>query len=343
MRQLFDWIQRKKSRRSEGPESRYARQVLLSLAGVVVLMLVASLSAFLLSLRGPEQTLVPDVRQKELVAALIDLQDRELYPRIQMRVFSDPALRGKVVEQNPTAGTVVRAGRRISLVVSEGPVVDRVDDFIGRDLEDVRSELQLLFTTFDVIKQIGAVSYVFDRSEPGTILEQSPSPGTEITGFTLVDLVVSRGPDVERTALASYVALGYEQAIRRLASANRPFTFALTQASGAAEGTVVGQDPAPGTEVAQNQLVALTISPVIEPEPGMVFGIFERVLPNYPVAVELTLESVDPDGERAVIFSMRHPGGPIAIPYLLEEGTTLVLSRFNTEVVTYRVQPRTVN
>ncbi len=338
MKRVSDLLYKMKSRRSDGGESQYTRMVLFSLAGVVILMLVASLSAFLLSLRGPEQTLVPDVRRRELPAALMELQDRELNPRIQMRVFSDPELRGKVVEQDPAAGTVVRAGRRVNLIVSEGPVVDRVDDFTGRSLEDVRVELQLLFTTFDAVKQIGAVSYVFDSSEPGTILEQSPLPGTEITGFTTVDLVVSRGPDVERRPLASFVGLSYDQAIRRLATENRPFVFTVAPATTTGlPGGVVSQEPAPGTEVAQNARVTLTIAPVTNPPEGRVFGIFERELPNYPVAVELTLDAVDLDGEREVIFAMRHPGGRLAVPYVLEPGTTLVLSRFNTEVLTYRV------
>lgn len=339
MNRFFHWIHRAKSRRVEGEESRYFKMVMFSLFGIILLMVIAALTAFLLSLRGPQQTLVPEVRRKDLAEALLELQDRELNPHIQMRVFSDPSLRGKVVEQEPSPGTVVRAGKRVSLVVSQGPVVDRVENFIGRHIDGVRTELQTLFTTFDAVIQIGAVSYVFDDSDPGTILEQSPEPDTEITGITELDLVVSRGPDVERYPVASYVGLQYQQAIQRLAGENRPFVFSVSQTSGNAPGgQIVGQEPAPGTEVTQSAPITLTIAPFQQVPDGYVFGLFQRVLPNYPVAVELTLESVDPDGEREVVFSMRHPGGALSVPYLMEEDSTLVLSRFNTEVVTYRVQ-----
>ncbi|TVQ37903.1 MAG: PASTA domain-containing protein [Spirochaetaceae bacterium] len=339
MNRLSEWMHRSRSQRPEGEESRYFKTLLFSLVGIILLMVIAALTAFLLSLRGPDQTLVPEVRRMDLAEALLELQDRELYPQIQMRVFSDPALRGKVVEQDPTPGTVVRAGKRVSLVVSQGPVVDRVDDFVGRNLNEVRAELQMLFTTFDAVIQIGSVSYVFDRSDPGTILEQSPEPGTEITDVTELDLIVSRGPDVERAQLASYVGLHYEEAIARLAAENRPFVFGVSQtAEAAAGGTVVGQDPAPGTEVVQSAPVSLTIVPIRNVPDGYVFGVFQRALPSYPVAVELTLEAVDPDGEREVVFSMRHPGGALSVPYLMEQDSTLVLWRFNTEVVTYRVQ-----
>ena len=339
MNPLSNWMHRFKPQRSEGEESRYFKTLLFSLVGVILLMVIAALTAFLLSLRGPEQTLVPEVRQKELAQALLELQDRELQPHIQLRVFSDPSLRGKVVEQEPPAGTVVRAGKRVALVVSQGPVVDQVEDFIGRSLDEVRSELQTLFTTFDAVLQIGTVSYVFDASDPGTILEQSPEPGVEITGMTELDLIVSRGPDVERSPIASYVGLHYEQAVERLAAQNRPFVFAVAQTTtSAGGGTIVGQDPPPGTEVTQSAPLSLTIAPPREVPEGYVFGLFQRALPNYPVAVELTLEAVDPDGEREVVFSMRHPGGALAVPYLMEEDSILVLSRFNTEVVTFRVQ-----
>jgi hypothetical protein len=62
------------------------------------------------------------------------------------------------------------------------------------------------------------------------------------------------------------------------------------------------------------------------------------VLPSYPVSVEITLEAINPDGERRTLFSMRHPGGEVAVPYMVEENSRLVLSRFETEVLSERVR-----
>jgi hypothetical protein len=35
---------------------------------------------------------------------------------------------------------------------------------------------------------------------------------------------------------------------------------------------------------------------------------------------------------------MKHPGGDVAVPYLVEENSRLVLSRFDTEVLSERVR-----
>jgi len=315
----------------EEPETRYFKIAILSLVGIVLLTTASAATTFLLSLRGAEETVVPELVSMELPEALLDLQDRELYPRVQLRYFSDPSLKGRVVEQSPAPGTQVRAGRRINLVVSRGAIVDQVGNYIGRNLNEVEEELQTLFATFDALLQIENVSYVFDEAPPGTILQQDPLPDTPLTDVTDLDLVVSRGPGAERVSLSGYVSLGYAEALSRLRQRGRPFVVTLT--SGSQPGTVIAQSPPPGTQVSTSAKVFLTLVPP-ETQEGEVFGLFRRVLPDYPVAVDLALDFVDPEGNRIRIFEMRHPGGEIAVPYLVPEGSTLILSRNGTDVVT---------
>jgi beta-lactam-binding protein with PASTA domain len=82
---------------------------------------------FFSALKGAEQTMVPDVRGKPLIESLLELQQKELYPRIEVRYASQTPVRGIVLEQDPIAGTIVKAGRRIRLVVSRGPEIDDAD------------------------------------------------------------------------------------------------------------------------------------------------------------------------------------------------------------------------
>lgn len=324
-------------RPDDHPEHRYFKITVIALVGVVILTFIAGLTTFLLSLRGAEETMVPDVERLELVDALVSLQDRNLFPLVQQRYFSDPTLKGRVVQQEPAPGTSVRAGKRITLVVSQGAVVDTVGEYVGRNLDDVRSELRTLFSSFDALLTIDDISYVYDEAEAGTIIEQSPEPGLELSGPTELDFVVSRGPEAVREELDSYVGLSWREAVPVLARSDTPFTFSITRDPALTgenpPGTVVGQAPEPGTQIAAGTNVQLTMTPGEPSSENHVFDLFDRVLPNYAVGVDLSLVAVRPEGEEVVLFSMVHPGGRIAVPYDEPAGTTLVLYRFETEVV----------
>ncbi len=98
-------------RKIESFDKDHYRVMAYGLGAVIALMVVAGLSAFLLSLRGAEQTLVPDVRGMELAQALVMMQEKELYPRVSLRFTDNPLDRGKIVDQSPSAGAIVKAGR----------------------------------------------------------------------------------------------------------------------------------------------------------------------------------------------------------------------------------------
>jgi beta-lactam-binding protein with PASTA domain len=316
------------------PESRFFKITVYVILGIVLLTLLAGLTTFLLSLEGPAEIMVPDVQRQDLVDAVIALQERDLSAEVQLRFSSDPTLKGKVVEQQPAPGTLVRAGKEIGLVVSQGAIVDQVGTYVGRTLQDVRAELQTVFATFDPLLRIADVSYVFDESEPGTILAQTPEPETELTGITELDLVVSRGPDVERMDLPAYTGIDYREALELLVRANRPFVFEATEPDpDQRAGVVLSQEPEPGTEVVATTTVYLTMTEPADLEEEEVFDVFERVLPNYPVSMEISFEVQDPQGERERIFSMVHPGGQIGVPYVAVPNSILILSRNGQEVI----------
>jgi beta-lactam-binding protein with PASTA domain len=96
--------------------------------GLILFVSAVAVIVFFAALRGAEQTMVPDVREKPLIEALLELQQKELYPRIELRYSNLVPERGVVLEQDPRAGTIVKAGRRIRLVVSLGPDIDAADN-----------------------------------------------------------------------------------------------------------------------------------------------------------------------------------------------------------------------
>ncbi|RJQ04190.1 MAG: Stk1 family PASTA domain-containing Ser/Thr kinase [Bacillota bacterium] len=96
--------------------------------------------------------------------------------------------RDRVLSQSPAAGTSnVPKGTRAQLVVSLGPQAGTVvvPNFIGQTLDQAR----LLLPEFSLTE--GAVSVRASTEPDGTVLEQSPIPGTEVAAGTAVSFTVA--------------------------------------------------------------------------------------------------------------------------------------------------------
>jgi eukaryotic-like serine/threonine-protein kinase len=320
-------------RKIESFDREHYRIMAYGFGAVIVLMVVAGLSAFLLSLRGAEQTMVPDVRSMELAQALVKLQEKELYPRVSLRFTDNPLDRGKIVDQSPSPGAIVKAGRRIALTVSRGSVADKVENFVGQDVNEAKIHLQTLFAGARPLLSVkDPPVYVFDKAPAGTILEQKPLPETEIAGATQLELVVSRGPEKAQLRVPDLTGLSIGDALLQVEKTDLVVNFSM-RAGGKNErqGAVVAQTPTPGSMIPANARVDVTLSSPA-PVKGMVAGIYLRDLPEYPYSLKVSLESRSPSGDRTPIVTVNHPGGSFTAPYVLPEGDVLVLSVLDREV-----------
>ncbi len=320
-------------RKIESFDREHYRVMAYGLGAVIVLMIVAGLSSFLLSLRGAEQTMVPDVKGMELAQALVKLQDKELYPRVSLRFTDNPLERGKIVDQSPSAGAIVKAGRRISITVSRGSVADKVENFVGQDVNEAKIHLQTLYAGARPLLSVKEPPvYVFDKSPAGTVLEQKPLPETEIGGPTPLELVVSRGPEKAQVRVPDLTGLSIDDALLQVEKTNLVVNFSM-RAGGKSErqGAVVAQTPTPGSMIPANARVNVTLSFPAAAK-GKVAGIYSRDLPEYPYPLKVSLESRGPSGDRTPIVTLSHPGGSFTAPYVLPEGDVLVLSVLDREV-----------
>ncbi|MCK5007280.1 MAG: PASTA domain-containing protein [Spirochaetia bacterium] len=329
----LSWTEKVFPNRKDPPDKRNFKLVILMIVAMFAFMVLIGFVTFWLSVRGAEEVLVPKVENKELISALIEMQEKELYPRIQVRYSSDYP-KGMIIDQKPSSGTIVRAGRRVTLTVSRGPVIDRVEDYVGQKVEDVRIHLQTLFASYRALLKIKEpVSYVFDPEPAGNILAQKPEPGTVIDSVTELELVVSRGPRGELVTVQEFTDMEFHNAIAQLSNSNFPFIFAVRRAEGdEGRGVIVSQTPEAESEVPYGSVMQLTMTRPERVPRGKVFGVFEYVLPDYPIMVDISLDSISAE-ESTTLLTMKHPGGPISIPYIVDEKSELVLYIFDQEEI----------
>lgn len=328
LRSIFDL---QKFRKLDQLEPRQYRAAIIALVSLVVLMAVSGVIAFFLTLRGEEQTLVPNVVDLELSAALVKLQEKELYPRISLRFSSDSESEGKILEQEPLPGAIVKAGRRIALVVSRGAAQDKVSNFIGQNLEEVKSHLQALFgSTRQLVTVKDPPVYLFDKSPAGTILEQSPAAGTDLAGPTQLTFVVSRGPERSKVKVPDLIGLPLNEAALLIEKSSIAFKFAVRPTEGLERpGTIVAQLPEAGTLQDPMAPVSLVFGAPAQVE-GTVSGLFSHSLPDYPYPLRVILYAESPTKARIPLISVDHAGGLFTLPYSLPEKSVLelqVLSR----------------
>lgn len=318
-----------------------SRAVILTGLTVIVLTIASCVVVFFLSLKSNEQVMVPDVKGKDLAIAMLEMQAKELYPKIQLRYSDATGDKGIILEQSPAPGAIVKAGRRINLVVSRGVIVDRVENFVGQNVDDVKIHLQALFTStatpLIVIKD--PPLYRYSSAAAGTILEQNPLPDTPLTGPTEVSLVVSRGAETAQVAVPSITGLSIPDALAALGKTEVVFDFTSRPPAGKEDAlTVVSQMPAEGALVnAYSRVSAVIALPVSSPD-GRVYGIFAEKLPAYPYPFQIRLDVVSPNGDRRALVSMKHPGGDFSIPYAVEDGSILELTILNKVVETVEIR-----
>jgi len=306
--------------------------VITSLVMIIVFIAVSTL-IFFVSLKSAEQVMVPNVVGKDLPEALLELQARELYPRIQLRYSQMTGEKGLILEQEPGAGAIVKGGKRINLVVSQGTVIDTVQNYIGENIEEAQRQIRDLFTSgnrqYVQVKQPYLTKY---STEPaGTILEQEPAAGTPISNNLELTFVVSKGAEAETTKVPDFIDAPLEKIYRIMQRTPVTLVFVADETAETANVTVLKQSVEAQSKIPVFSTVELTVS---QPKAanGIVAGILHASLAEFPYPFTVSLYATYANGNKEMLLSFRHPGGNCSIPYMTPEGTVLSLEVLNKEI-----------
>ncbi len=292
------------------------------------LMCFAAFAIFFMNVKGPEKVLVPNVEGKSLEDALLEMQVKELYPKISLRYSDTPGDEGTILDQSPDAGAIVKGYSRVSLVVSRGVIVDKVDEYTGMNIEDLKMKLQTLFAgqTKPLIT-LAEPEYKPDISDAGTILEQDPPAGTKISEPVSVQLVVSRGPNYENTKAPYLIGQSLNDLLQTISRSKLVFDITSHKASDEEKpGTVVNQQAFDSEFIPNYTRVSVEMALPSGEYNENLYGIYTEKLIDYPYPVPMELKAYPQDGNPYTILSFNHPGGDVTIPYAVPKGTALEFS-----------------
>ncbi len=254
-------------------------------SSLVLLALLGVLIAFLPSLLGLKKIEVPDVSNLEEVEAIAILEEEGFEIDERIEESSDEIDIGKVIKTSPEAGKQRPSGTEITLYVSSGKELISIENYIGEDFKQTASILANDYQSIEAEE-------VYSDKPAGTIIEQDPTPGTEIVPSE-TDLVFTVSQGIERVTVKNLV--GYSES--ELQDYEKESGLAVTierseHSNSVSEGQVISQKPESGTKIAKGQKVSVVISKGKEKQP--IKHIIQTV--TIPYEVEESVETDEDEG-----------------------------------------------
>lgn len=228
------------------------------LAGIVVLVII--ILALLLGAKGlfnpthtPTTTStvpVPSVVGESQSNAEATLTNDGLKYTTSKKTSNESS--GTVLSESPSAGTSVKKGDTVALVVSSGPKKVTVPNVVGSSVANAESKL--IAAGFQV-----STNYVNNSAKVGTVISQTPGANSTADKGSTVSIDVSNGPS--QVQVPNVVGQPLAQASNTLGSKSLQLGNVTYQSSSSVpNGDVISTNPSPGTTVAPNTPVDVVVS-----------------------------------------------------------------------------------
>ncbi|MCD6638982.1 MAG: PASTA domain-containing protein, partial [Nocardioides sp.] len=197
---------------------------------------------------GPERYEVPSLRGKTEDEAQDALAATNLAFGKSVETWHETVPAGQVIRTTPKAGTVLKPGATVDLVLSRGRKPIELEDWTGKPFERARAALEKR----GLVVAVSAQEFS-DTVPEGVVISQDPATGTLHRGDT-VSFVVSQGPEL--IEVPSVRAKGVDAATQELEALG--FRVVTEQSdSWLGLGFVYNSDPPAGTMAPKGSTITL--------------------------------------------------------------------------------------
>ena len=198
---------------------------------------------------GKERYDVPRLRGRSVDEAQDALLEVRLAYNETVLRYSETVPEGEVIGSRPQAGTTLKPGARVDLVVSRGKRPIKVGDWVGKNADDAIETL----TGRGLKPKVTAEEYS-DTVDEGDVIAQDPSGGTLFKGDE-VSFTVSLGPEL--VEVPSVRGFGVDAATERLEGLG--FEVEIDSDFPDPLGFVFGTNPSSGELVPEGSTITLIV------------------------------------------------------------------------------------
>jgi serine/threonine-protein kinase len=214
------------------------------------LALVALVILAIVLLQAPDRVRVPNVVGSQIAVA---------QPRMEKAGFEVVAVRAnsskprnEVIGQSPGPNATADKGSRVTLNISDGPVIGAVPSVVG---DGRKAAAKKLTGAGFRVRQEEVFS---DDVRINHVISESPSGGSQAERGSLVTLTISKGP--EQATVPDVVGKTEDEAVNAIEGANFTVSVRRRESSSADPGTVLSQDPAGATQAPNGSRITITVA-----------------------------------------------------------------------------------
>ncbi|MEA5004665.1 MAG: protein kinase [Christensenella sp.] len=198
--------------------------------------------------------------------------------------YSSEAEKDIVIRQDPVAGSEVKRGDPVTLIVSNGTGTDVMPDVLGMDIEQAKKTLaEQGITVSQTLEQT-------DGDAPiNSVVSQQPKEGESVSQSGGVILIVKKAPDTLKIALPDVQGVQISDALTQLKAEGLEKFFIYDEPNEANGGVVLSQNPQPGAEQIVSRPLSLHISK-FDYAPYTYTGTIDVTIPSNETSVKIGIQ-----------------------------------------------------
>lgn len=315
-----------KKDKTKAPKEKSKKKWPIVIIGLFFLLILLGVAAVTLvpGLLGPKEIEVPNVSEMDQTEAISTIISDGFVVGETKKVPDEDIPEGYVIKSNPKAGRMANEGSAVDIYVSTGKEKVEVDDYAGKDFEEVSADLEEKGFTVEKEEE-------FNEDEAqGTILDQDPSPGEEVVADeTTITFTVSKG----RESFDLDSLIGFDQTALDKYEASKGINIIVQSeefSSEVEDGKVISHKPVASTPITKGDTVYVIMSKGPEPPKEVpTKEVTEDVTIPYkgqeekPQSVEIFIDDKDSnlDDSDADQVQGIYEDTTITMTFTLEEGT----------------------
>ncbi|CEO34200.1 Stk1 family PASTA domain-containing Ser/Thr kinase [Paraclostridium sordellii] len=181
---------KKRNKKSDNPKSKRRWKIAAVILSLILIAQIIFIGKIALGFKGNkvEQGTAPELINKTLDEAQDMAKELGVNIRVSVEEYNDKIDKNHIISQAPNAGSAIKAGDTITVVVSKGKNQVSAPSVVGLTLSDAENSIK------EKGFVLGTINYEYsDSHDKDVVISQSPNGGSLKPGDK-INVVVSRGP-----------------------------------------------------------------------------------------------------------------------------------------------------